>query len=140
MPEKKTANQRFKDKLNLRISDHWKKDSLLLPLLSMILFLSFGYFVALKGMTYFYEELQTSFGVWWVSFIFYLPLDLLLNLGFIFCYKSKSKLIQKYKISDVPWPWDEDYGKWIKQLKKTMPVYVSPRFTQGAQWCNHHTY
>lgn len=124
-----TRKPRFKDSLNMKLGDHWKEDGYLLPFLSMCLFLATSYFLAKQVLIHFQDTMQSFWGAYFVPLLtLYLPLDLGLNLFFIMCYRSKSALLQKWRINEAPWPWEENYDKWIKQIKKVVRVYVRKIF------------
>lgn len=53
---------------------------------------------------------------------------ILSNLFFYFVYKTDSHVFEQYKVESEPWPWKEDRGKWIEQLKKTAKLIFFNQF------------
>ena len=53
---------------------------------------------------------------------------ILANLFFYAVYHAESDVFEKYKVESEPWPWKEDRGKWIIQLKKTAKLIFFNQF------------
>ena len=53
---------------------------------------------------------------------------ILSNLFFYFVYKTDSHVFEQYKVESEPWPWKEDRGKWMEQLKKTAKLIFFNQF------------
>jgi sterol desaturase/sphingolipid hydroxylase (fatty acid hydroxylase superfamily) len=53
---------------------------------------------------------------------------ILANLFFYAVYHVESDVFEQYKVESEPWPWKEDRGKWIIQLKKTAKLIMFNQF------------
>ena len=51
-------------------------------------------------------------------------ITLLINIYYITFYVLQLSFIEKFKVNQVPWPWQEDKVKWRKMFKKTVFAFI----------------
>lgn len=97
------------------------------------LFLSFcslsAFLVGFYKLTYYLlksvEILSASaVGIAVFVMLFNLGMIMVLNLLYLVCYYFDKSYFHRFKVNDLPWPWEENYDKFKQDLVKILKLYV----------------
>jgi sterol desaturase/sphingolipid hydroxylase (fatty acid hydroxylase superfamily) len=100
-----------------------------LPKIALVIYLSVFYLISSKYLSIVlpYITSYKKLSVFYVGIIGMVT-TILINLFYYACYVLKNKEIEKYKVTNEPWPWDENPKKWKKDLKSLLITYFTNYF------------
>ena len=110
--------------LKMERGDEWRKNSKLVPFLVFAGYLTFSYILNTNYLRYISPWISSyrTLGFFYLSALT-VPFTIIVNVFYIYCYMKKDPRIEKYKISNIPWPWEEDPIAWRKKLPNLLFTY-----------------
>ena len=113
--------------------DEYLSRSRVLPFCMLSAYLIASYFLSIQHLLA-VTHLLTS--VRSVAFFFFtvlaLPLLVLTNVFYFLCYTGKFPSLDRFKLTNVPWPWIQQPAQWKKNLPRLVFTYLFNYFILGT--------
>ena len=112
--------------------DEFQKESKFIPFCVIFSYFALTYTFLPKYLSFIFPYITS---IKKLSMLFISPLGITMtlfsNLFFYICYRLNNKSIEKYKISNISWPW-ENSEKWKKDLPELIKTYLTNYLIFGS--------